>query len=426
MAVQLKDIYLIQCRQDIEQQIGLGPSDSWTTADFERLSEAILSKTGVCLSVTTLKRVWGKIRYDSSPTTTTLNGLVNYLGYANWHDFIQASAGKSLTESKLPIVHHAHRQAGLSTWLRLALPAAVIVCLLGLIWGYNMRTKTLLPDNFSFDSHPVTKGVPNSVVFDYDARASPTDSIFIQQSWDSRRHQLVSKTGHQHTSIYYHPGYFRAKLVVGEQVVKEHDLMIPSDGWHVAVLQEPIPVYFEAADVTRYGRIHLPVSLIRQHNIPLQPHPPIVRYRYINELSGIQSDNFVLETRFRNEYNAGASICHRTRLMIHGKKEVFMIPLSAKGCVSDLYLMLAGHKVDGSKTDLSAFGVDYGQWVNLRLEVINKQARVILNGQTIYEVLIATAPVDIVGITYDFDGTGSVEYCRFSRVDGTVVFEDEF
>lgn len=415
---------LIDCRRRIEQQIALGASESWTTADYERLSEAILSKTGVRLSVTTLKRVWGKIRYDSSPTITTLNALAQYIGYANWQDFSQVSTDVPLPAPKTQAGPPAGRPRSslLLTW---GLPLGA--CLLGLLLlVYFTGAQRVSPDDYSFRSRPVTKGLPNSVIFEYDASRAPTDSVFIQQSWDAGRRQRVDRAGHRHTSIYYYPGYFRAKLVVGEQVVAEHDLLIRSNGWHVAILEDPVPVYVKAADVIGQGRLHVPVSLLQRHGIPLQPRPPVVRYRYVEEMRGLRSDNFVLETRLRNEYGEGAAACQHSRVLVHGKGEVFIIPLSAKGCVSDLYLTVAGHEVSGRQADLSAFGVEHGQWVDLRLEVTAGRAKVYLNGRLAYQTRIPTSPVDLVGISYDFSGTGSVDYCRLAQPDGGVVFSEGF
>ncbi|WPQ63248.1 hypothetical protein SIO70_00025 [Chitinophaga sancti] len=47
----------------IETRLNWGKSSEWTNYDFEKLSVAIQDKTGVTLSVTTLKRLWGKLKY---------------------------------------------------------------------------------------------------------------------------------------------------------------------------------------------------------------------------------------------------------------------------------------------------------------------------------------------------------------------------
>jgi hypothetical protein len=70
-----------------ESNTGWGDSDEWTNQDFVLLSEKIQERTGVALSHVTLKRVWGKVKYDSLPNTHTLDTLVQFLGYENWRDF---------------------------------------------------------------------------------------------------------------------------------------------------------------------------------------------------------------------------------------------------------------------------------------------------------------------------------------------------
>ncbi|MDB5016358.1 MAG: hypothetical protein JWQ84_1190 [Mucilaginibacter sp.] len=70
-----------------ESNTGWGDSDEWTNQDFLILSEKIQERTGVALSYVTLKRIWGKVKYDSLPNTHTLNTLVQFSGYENWRDF---------------------------------------------------------------------------------------------------------------------------------------------------------------------------------------------------------------------------------------------------------------------------------------------------------------------------------------------------
>src|SRR6185503_15402950 len=81
--------YLSRALKQIEALFNRGASDNWTTYDFEKLSEAIFDRTQVRLSVTTLKRIWGKLKYDSAPTLTTLNTLAQFAGFIDWRDLKQ-------------------------------------------------------------------------------------------------------------------------------------------------------------------------------------------------------------------------------------------------------------------------------------------------------------------------------------------------
>src|SRR5580704_16245478 len=80
---------LVICRRLVEDSLHWGDSEAWSNDDFEQLSQKIFDKTKVQLSVSTLKRIWGKVRYENFPTTATLNALAGFLDYESWRDFRQ-------------------------------------------------------------------------------------------------------------------------------------------------------------------------------------------------------------------------------------------------------------------------------------------------------------------------------------------------
>ena len=59
-----------------------------SSASFERFSAAIEQETGSSLSVFTLKRLFGQMKTDGSPSINTLSILARYAGYAGWGDFV--------------------------------------------------------------------------------------------------------------------------------------------------------------------------------------------------------------------------------------------------------------------------------------------------------------------------------------------------
>ena len=431
------DEALPRCLRQIEAKVGWGSGEAWSTADFERLGEQIADQTGVSLSVTTLKRVWGRVKYASAPTETTLNALAAFAGYANWRECRNALlATPPATETEPlpagtlealgpPVPAPVARPRTRRGWL---LGAGLVAGLAGVLVFFQNHAAIPPPDpaDFSFSSRPVTRGIPNSVVFRYDASASPTDSVFIQQSWDPRRRQAVPRDGKEFTSIYYFPGFFKAKLLVGGRVVREHGLLIPSDDWVVAVRQEPVPVYFERDQVIRDGVLQLPVAAIEGRNVPMQPQPPTVRYRNVRDLKGLRNDNFTFETRLRNDFRTGSAACQNVLLGLMCEDDMMLIELCAKGCVANLGLYLAGHQVEPSRADLSGLGFEPGGWVTLRCQVRNRHVQLFVDGRKAYEATFPNQPVRLVGVSYDFEGTGSVDYVRFSRPDGEVVYEDTF
>lgn len=439
MPISSEEILLNQCKNLIEQKLAWGSSETWTSQDFIELSEKILEETKVNLSPTTLKRIWGKVKYHSDPNLNTMNTLVQFIGYESWkvfkieHKKMVIDEGREDEANELVISNENMIAAPVSPipkhkkWWLGTIGALAVAFLIFLLFQKNLGgNRAIAEKDYLFKSKPLAKGLPNSVIFNYDASTAKTDSVFIQQSWDERRRFRVSKSLQEYTSIYYYPGFFSAKLLVDGEIVKEHKLLIPSEGWFIAIEQEPVPVYFKKEEVIKDGMLHLPISLIESKNIFLQPQTPWVRYYNVQEFKDLQNDNFIFETEIKNDYAQGSAVCQESQILILCENDAFSIPLSIKGCVANLNLFLAGNYTNGTNGNLSAFGVDMSNWVNVRCEVRNKKIKIFVNQQPAYEGTFSNPPNKIIGINYRFQGTGSVNYTKFLRLNGELVFNDEF
>jgi hypothetical protein len=426
-----EELLLERAKSLIEEKVGWGGSDTWTNQDFIQLSEQILEKTGVNLSPTTLKRVWGRVKYDSAPSTTTLDTLVNFVGYENWRAF-KSRDGNGMehkTETTLPLVQEKPSIKPPSPKTgrpyKAGLFVIVTASLLGLAYFLSQREPTLNPDDFTFSSKTtVTEGVPNSVIFDFDATRSPYDSVIIQQSWNASLQTRLPRQQRQHTSIYYYPNNFLAKLIVGKQIVKEHNLLIQSNGWLPLIEQSPVPVYLKREDVIAGGKMAIGAEHIRANHLNPEPEPPTVYMTNVRDYGEIYTDDFVFETSLRNDYREGSGVCQNTTLYLNCVNQVIWIPLSAKGCVSDVDLAFSGYYRQGKQSDLSAFGVDFSDYVKLRIESKNGKAQILINDRLAHTVSQDIVKAKIIGISYRFRGAGSVDYVRLSN--GQAQFEDDF
>ncbi len=433
------DFFVLErCKTMIQQQLGWEASATWTNSDFLKLSEIIHDKTSVRLSSATLKRLWGKVRYENKPTITTLNTLAQYLGYEDLRAFKQTlirngewkeKGPESEPEFEATEIDASPIKTTSTTYkyrriIQMSLIAGVLVIgtivITGIASSVDEKAK-----KYSFSSKKiVSEGVPNSVVFDYDATSSPVDSVFIQQSWDERLRTKVSKHDRQHTSIYYTPGFFQAKLVVNNEVVREHNLWITSNGWMALVKQNPVPVYFENNEFKKPGMLSVPVEKLIEKNIPFQPEIPWTSYYNVKDFGDIRTDGFTFETEIKSDYKEGSGICQHVQILLLTEGNVIILPLSVKGCVSDLNLLF-GDAYQGKKNDLSAFGCDISQWVKLRCAVKDKTGKIFINDKLIFENKFNAAE-KIVGLIFRFQGTGSINEVSLTNSKGQKVLDDKF
>jgi hypothetical protein len=411
---------LRRCKELIEQKLDWGPADSWQTADFENLNQLILDETGVSLSTSTLRRIWGRVEYNHLPSGTTLNTLARFAGASDWRAFIKQ--GKPATAIPEEIAASVIPSQKPRNWKRLAWAATVVLAIiLASIFAFDKGEPQLEKGAYTFTSHQVTRGIPNSVIFTYDASASPTDSVFIQQSWDDRKRVLVDKNLHKHTSVYYEPGIYQAKLVIGNQVMQQHKLLVGTDGWSGLIEQPKIPVYLKRDEFLHDDGIRTSVKTIEAKNIPLQPEPPLIKFFNVGNFEPVPLENFSFSSEVKSEYNEGAAACQLTYISLITDDTPIVIPLSAKGCVSDLNLLSVDDYVSGKKADLSALGVDFSNWIRVSCAASGGKVRYAVNGKQAFEFPVPTRPIRIVGVAFGFRGTGSIRKVTLQSGQKTVL-----
>src|SRR5215467_15566397 len=79
--------YIALCKQLIEAKFQLqNVEGTLRQRDLEYLADNIEERSGIKLSLSTLKRLWKK-DYDQTPHPSTLQALVSVLGFKDWQEF---------------------------------------------------------------------------------------------------------------------------------------------------------------------------------------------------------------------------------------------------------------------------------------------------------------------------------------------------
>jgi hypothetical protein len=434
--------HIEECLRLIETKWQRGNREEWSSYDFEKLNTAIFDTTGVSLSVSTLKRLFGKVSYPNLPAVHTLNTLARFAGFEDWNDFRQRHPSPpstaALQQNTIPAFQQTTIPAPQQTtipatapttrgprpaltrwWPLLLLPLAIL--LYSLLNSRNGNHPLPNPSQYSFTANKIiSEGVPNSVVFHYRTPVNPTDSVFIVQTWDMSRRIAVPPTGTDYSAIYYYPGYFKAKLIVDTQIVRTHDLMITSNGWLALAQADPVPIYFKKEEVARKEGIEVDSNTLARYHLTLQPAAPRVRLFYIKDLGDLSDSAFTFETTLKTGPPQGSGVCQNVQVLIQCKNDVFIIPLAAKACIGDIGLYAAGAMATSRNADLSGFGCDLTQWTTLRVTSSHRHLTFLVNGKPAWSANFPDNPEDIVGVQYRFTGTCAVKNARFTTTNRTI------
>ncbi len=407
-----------KCLEEIEAQLNWGPSDKWHNDVFHELSEMIQEKTQVLLSPTTLKRIWGKVAYKSAPSISTLNTLSKFANYDNWRDFKNKNNTKTPSWFEKKVLQHIGIIATAA-----AIMTIVFISFFSMIGSKKDVISPFDLSKISFASKPISKGFPNSVVFDFDIGTVTSDSIYIQQYWDRTKTIKIKPGQKQATGMYYFPGYFRAKLLIDGQITKEHDLFITSDNWMGTVDYKPVPkyVYTKGLTQTNLSFSKLIIDEIKSNKEPLTSTLHLVKD------FNVLADNIHIETSVKNSYQEKWAVCQTIKIYVLGSKGALVIPFSIPGCVSDINLMLNDVYVRGKEHDLSAFGTDFSDFRDITIAIEQKKVIVYIDQKEVYSKSYHESLGKLVGLRYRFLGAGEVNHLKVKQPeDKTMIFEDNF
>ena len=398
----------------IEKQLGWGPGDGWSNKDFEDLSEKILLATGKQLSVTTLKRIWGRVALVANPSMATLDILAQFVSYENWKIFLR--------ENNPPLGKANFKAMASSKIFKVVVGGFFGTFLLGFLWYAGPeqieKPRTYAPDDFFFSSRRVGNGIPNSVIFKYNASAADGNSkIEIQQSWDSSKRVRISKEDSVATSIYYKPGFFKAKLVVADQIVKESDVFITTEDWLGIIEQDSQPIYLKNDALRKDGILAITPGMLADHSLDPGTKRTMVGLYQVRDFGMLYTDDFELSVLLKNDFKAGISVCQRASVTLLFDGGAISFPLADKGCVSELTLMTFDKMIDGKKADLSGFGVNFNEFVALECVSKNQKLEVKINQTPVFQMVVPSPAQKIVGIIIRFEGAGSVRDVVFKKRD---------
>jgi len=412
--------HIAKCLTLIESKLGWGDSSHWATQDFISLSEKIFEATGTQLSQTTLKRVWGKVQYDSNPTPTTLNTLASFAGYENWRNFVSEYTDLK-KHSAEPVPTYLNKKFRFKPILfgSMVLLLAIFATFLGLT-SFSEKTTPIDGSACSFESHPIAVGLPNTVVFKYDLADIKGKHFQLQMNWNPEKRMDIDPHAGEASMIYYYPGYYKAKLVADGNILKEHDLYIPTDGWMATRDLSPKPRYYFQHELIRNGRLSIDAKEEKENQ------DKRLTFAYVKDFGDINSDNVKLEVELKNTFQTGIDICQKTEVHLICSQGIFIIPMAIPGCTGDLFAMCSEQALSGENKDFSGLGTDFEGWQNFQLRLQNRQLSIYLNKQEALTHTYQEHAGKVVGLRVRFVGSGELNYVKMWDEHGHVFFEDDF
>src|SRR5580692_2712484 len=180
------------CLNEIILQSGYPDAKVLRQRDLEYLCHEIEKRSGILISLSTLKRLLND-QFNSLPQIATLNAVTAYLGYESWQDFKvkKQEEGRNIAgaEEDRPKIAMKNQPARKIPYriIGLGIAALLLLIIIGSSNYFSSGRPKSEADVLFTAQKTTSNDIPNTVVFHHDIDKATGDSFFIQQSWDRRR-----------------------------------------------------------------------------------------------------------------------------------------------------------------------------------------------------------------------------------------------
>lgn len=423
------------CMKELCRKSGFVDCGRLVQRELEFICDNIEVKTGVLISLSTMKRLLNG-QFSRQPQIATLNAISTYLGYSGWQDFkrkkIQeetASNGNSIIK-QLPLPNLMDKRF---SYTRYFFIGGLLVFTAVILFAFlHAKQANVIPkdrgiDKAQFSMNKTTShDLPNTVVFNYNIDDVVADSFFIQQSWDKGRRVKIDKHSHTLTDIYYEPGYHVAKLIANDQVIKTIDVSIPTDRWfYYARERKPaaIPEYV-SCNVFKNGSLTMSKEEVMNSGIDITKDQLYLQVYFPTKIE-FSSDNYQLNCRIRiNELRN--NFCPFLMCEIFCQRNFMFFKSTSKGCSNEMRAQFGENIMNGKTTDLSALGINAREWQDVQITVKNKQVTIRINNMDVLTADYHQSSGMITGLGFLSNGLPEVDFVSLKTLDGKDIYINDF
>lgn len=424
---------LNECYRLVEYKTGWRSSTMWTARDFEKLTEIIYKKSGIMISVSTLKRIFGKTKlYKDSytPQGATKNALAIYLDYVSWDDF-----AKNFPSQIDPVVPYLNSEAP-SGWSQIKLvlfkPIAGIVLLLVVVVSYfgvkvlEVGNRPLDKPLFRVDKHVGLSRL--NVNFFYDLENIKSDLIYLDKD-DNSHHPLIKLSHHSCCKevVYDLPGYYKPSLIINDKAHLSDSVHVLTNGWEGYLLFNGEDRKIKKEVVYSNGTMLIPKNFIGREDSG-KVNPAMFWTYYVNSKDfKLNGDDFSFLVKARNDPLDGGLFCNDISIHITGSNsDVKFDFVDQPECKKWVELQVGELRQNGRFHNLGVFVKPLKKWNIFKVIIHKNVARVYYNNTNIYSTIYKTSIGAIKTIGISFAGVGRLDYVRMYDEKRQMTFSSEF
>jgi len=407
------------CKKSIENKLNWGSSNEWTQRHFEKLIDLIEEKSNISLSLSTLKRIW---RYDVNklPHESTLNALAIFIEFEDWYDFINHYEKQS--EGVVKKVNKRKKNSFIPVYLIISI---ILITLIVLTYFFVHKENDNI--NFRISKQYGTKA-PCDVTYYYNIKNVDADKFAIQHTVNSFECTEIPISSDSIQFTYDRPGYFNSKLLADDSAIAEIPIYITTKEWEATLRYQNKSwkdhIYLNYDELKNNGNLSINQGYISKNRININQEL-YTTYYFIDSLGDLSGNNLIAEIKLKADsiYNYSQLISY---FALNCESHWHFIPLISKDNERFATLKIGENRYEGNKTDLSNLTCNLYNWQILKLEIINKIAKVYINNKLVFETEYKKDIGQLRGLNVSGLGLFRIDYFRLYDIKNNLIYSNDF
>jgi hypothetical protein len=204
-----------------------------------------------------------------------------------------------------------------------------------------------------------------------------------------------------------------AKLLVNDTIVKEDIVWIKTKGWKGILETGKTPIYVSDADIRLGDKMGFTPELLRE-----KWESPVFTAKEASlenvRAFDVNVNAFEFETLLRNTSTPEECVCRRVVITLLTSEMAIIVPLSTKGCSSELGILTPNGWKSGKDNDLSVLGCEFKNMEKLNIGIKDSVFHISINDKTVYTEKQMRPNGKIVGVRVGFEGAGEMQYAKLN------------
>jgi hypothetical protein len=150
-----------------------------------------------------------------------------------------------------------------------------------------------------------------------------------------------------------------------------------------------------------------------------------ISYKYFSPFQK-SLDKLSLETRVENNNSTGSLTCYDAEIILLGDSGTIDFKFTQPKCSRWASLRVSEKFLDGKFNDLSQFTVDMSDWLDVKMTTKGGCCKVYLAEKLIFTQKYDKPLGSLVGVIYQFYGSGKIDYLDLKDQTGKAFYTNEF